>query len=80
MMVSKYILAKKTLFIVGLILLKLGHAYSQCAMCKMPGESSLNEGSTVVFGLNAAILLLFFTPFAILGSVAAAWFWHNRKH
>jgi hypothetical protein len=45
-------------------------AFAQCAMCKTVLTGS-HEGQLVASQLNAAILLMFFAPYAVFGSLAA---------
>jgi hypothetical protein len=47
-----------------------GPVFAQCAMCKTVLTGS-HEGQLVASQLNEAILLLFFAPYVVLGSLAA---------
>ncbi len=45
---------------------------AQCAMCKATAEQSDHTG------LNLGIMVLFFTPYLVIGTVSYLW-WKNRK-
>lgn len=53
---------------------------AQCPMCKAAAESNLKEGGKAGAGLNAGILYLFFTPYILVVSVGAAWWWRNVRN
>ena len=54
-------------------------SFSQCPMCKSAAESNLKEGGTHAKGLNAGIIYLFLTPYAIVMTIGALWWWNNKK-
>lgn len=71
---------KKIVISSAFFILNVGFLAAQCPMCKAAVESNLKEGGAAAAGLNAGIIYLFATPFAIALTIAGAYFWtHYRK-
>jgi hypothetical protein len=67
-----------TILALSLLFLSDMTVNAQCPMCKMGAESNLKNGGTAGRGLNAGILLLFSTPYLLVGGIAYVWY-RNRK-
>ena len=52
---------------------------AQCPMCRMTAEQNLKDGGTAGKGLNAGILYMLLTPYAIIGTVGFLWWKNNRR-
>jgi len=67
------------LFLVAVILLLMANNIeAQCAMCKMSGETNLNQGGKVAAGLNQGIIFLLVLPYILVSTIGYLW-WRNRK-
>jgi hypothetical protein len=66
-------------FILFLLLICIDESFAQCPMCKSAAESNLKEGGTHAKGLNAGIIYLFLTPYAIVTTLGVLWWWNNKK-
>ena len=55
-------------------------AAAQCPMCKASVEANLKDGGSAGMGLNAGIIYLFLTPFAIIITIAITWFLVGRRN
>ncbi|MGB1206089.1 MAG: hypothetical protein ACPG5B_10605 [Chitinophagales bacterium] len=62
-----------------LLLVCIDESFAQCPMCKSAAESNLKEGGTHAKGLNAGIIYLFLTPYAIVTTIGVLWWWNNKK-
>ena len=54
-------------------------AYSQCAMCTMNAENSVQNGNTQGNGLNNGILYLLAAPYIAVAAVGYLWYKKYRK-
>lgn len=71
------------LFLLLVLQFSNGNVQAQCPMCKAAITSSTEDGATGVAtagGLNAGILILFFLPYACIGSIAFATIYFVRKN
>ena len=68
-----------TFFILFMLLICIDESFAQCPMCKSAAEANLKEGGTHAKGLNAGIIYLFLTPYAIVTTIAVLWWWNNKK-
>ena len=53
--------------------------FAQCAMCKGMAETSVQEGSLSVFGLNMGILYMFAMPYLLIGTIGYFWWKQSKK-
>jgi hypothetical protein len=65
---------KKLLFFIGFLLVMI-HAEAQCSICTKTA-SQLGEGPAR--GLNAGVVYLMMTPFALIGVIGYRW-WRREK-
>ncbi|WP_242927072.1 hypothetical protein [Pontibacter vulgaris] len=70
--------------LVFVLILSVGNAYSQCAMCRATVESNVGTGSKepeseVGSGLNTGILYLMVIPYLLVGTVGFLWYKSSRK-
>ena len=57
------------------------NSYAQCAMCRASVASNASNGDTALAGsLNSGILYLFFTPYLLIGIIAALWFYNSKRN
>lgn len=71
----------KSITIAGLCWVLLAvQAAAQCPMCKASVEANLKDGGSAGMGLNAGIIYLFLTPFAIIVTIAVTWFLVGRRN
>ena len=63
------------LFISLLMLVGMDDAAAQCSICT---KTAAQLGEKPARGLNAGILYLAFTPFAVVGIIGYRW-WRNNK-
>jgi hypothetical protein len=54
-------------------------AYSQCAMCTMNAENSVQNGNTQGKGLNNGILYLLAAPYLAVAAVGFLWYKKYRR-
>lgn len=54
-------------------------AYSQCAMCTMNAENSVQNGNTQGNGLNNGILYLLAAPYLAVAAVGYLWYKKYRR-
>jgi hypothetical protein len=75
----------KKIFAIVLLLFVLGTvipASAQCPLCKNSVESTLKNNGTgrkTGLGLNAGIMVLFFTPYTVAMVVGVLWYRNTRK-
>jgi hypothetical protein len=69
-------------FLLGMLLLLAEGAMAQCAMCRAPLEGNVSDGTFIMSSenLNAGIMILFITPYLLIGTVALFWYLNARKH
>ncbi|WP_207533856.1 hypothetical protein [Desertivirga arenae] len=71
------------LFVVVLVFLStlaiVPDAYSQCAMCTMNAENSVQHGNTQGKGLNNGILYLLAAPYLAVAAVGFLWYKKYRR-
>ena len=65
------------ILIIALMFLQ-NSADAQCPMCRTGLESNLKNGGTMGRGINAGILMLLITPYAMAAGVAYVWI-KNKK-
>lgn len=71
---------KKSLLTIGLMMLYLADAFSQCPMCKASVESSQSTNTkSVGMGLNVGILMLMGAVYIILFTVGFLWYKNFKK-
>ena len=67
------------LFIIVEIFFSLSNTFAQCAMCKGMAETSVQEGSLSVFGLNMGILYMFAMPYLLIVTIGYFWWKQSKK-
>ena len=71
------------LFFLLVLQIPVSNLQAQCPMCKAAVVSNTEDGAKGVgtaSGLNTGILILFFLPYACIGTVAFATVYFIRKH
>ena len=66
------------ILIIALSFIQNIEANAQCPMCRTGLESNLKNGGTMGRGMNAGILMLFATPYLLVGGIAYVWV-KNKK-
>jgi hypothetical protein len=70
---SKYFLA-----IVSVWLISATIVWAQCPMCKTNVEASLQNEGGIGGGLNAGIIMLFSTPYLLVGTLVWYWYFYRK--
>ena len=66
------------ILVIALMFLQNIAVDAQCPMCRTGLESNLKNGGTMGRGINAGILMLLITPYAMAAGVAYVWI-KNKK-
>lgn len=62
------------------LVMNVGQAWAQCAMCRGSVESTMGNGrNNVGIGLNTGIMYLFVMPYLIFAVVGYLWYRNSRK-
>lgn len=66
---------------ISLLILTVGNAAAQCAMCRMQVQNNVSHGETsVASGLNFGILYLFAMPYLAFMIIAFFWYRASKKN
>lgn len=72
----------KTIIAIGIgLIVSMGEALAQCAMCRATLENNLSNGDPgIASGINLGILYLFAAPYLAVAAVAFFWFKTTRSN
>jgi len=76
---GSFLLKTVSIFIFCFFVAGIYTAFAQCPMCRAAAEQNLAAGHTSAIGLNRGILYLFLTPYLIVLSLGAIWYYKYRK-
>lgn len=74
---------KRVVFLLlGMLLLTVGSASAQCAMCRASLESNVSDGTFLLTSdnLNTGIIYLFVSPYVLVLAVGLIWYYSARKN
>ncbi len=73
---------KRFVFVIMGLLLLVGNASAQCAMCRSTLESNVSDGTFLLTSdnLNTGIIYLFMSPYLLILVVGLLWYYNARKN